>query len=132
MPRKSAAALAIRTPENLDTRLPPAAGLSKGECDLWREIVDSKPAEWFDSGSAPLLREYVRAVGESQRIGRLVARTSSKDPDTLARWLTLRDREVKRMADLATKLRLTQQSRYTPQAAATANRKADGSRPWAA
>jgi len=33
-------------------------------------------------------------------------------------------------AQLATKLRLTQQSRYTPQAANTAAKKAKPSRPW--
>jgi hypothetical protein len=132
MPRKSAAALAIAPPVQVDGRLAPWSGLKKAERELWREIVDSKPAEWFDVGSAPLLREYVRAVTETNRLARMVAGGSSRDPAGLKMLLEMRDREVKRMADLATKLRLTQQSRYTPQAAATANKKATGSRPWAA
>jgi hypothetical protein len=44
--------------------------------------------------------------------------------------MQLRDMESKRMLQLATKLRLTQQSRYTPQAAATANKNAGTARPW--
>ena len=35
--------------------------------------------------------------------------------------LSMRDRETKAMGSLATKLRLTNQARYTPQAAATAS-----------
>jgi hypothetical protein len=43
----------------------------------------------------------------------------------------MRDTEAKRATSIATKLRLTQQSRYTPQAAATADRKAgSGAKPW--
>ena len=45
-------------------------------------------------------------------------------------FLDMRDKEAKRATSIATKLRLTQQSRYTPQAAATADRKVSGARPW--
>jgi hypothetical protein len=55
----------------------------------------------------------------------------SGEPDWIERFLKLRDKESRRAADLATKLRLTQQSRYTPQAAATANKRTmNATKPW--
>jgi hypothetical protein len=50
----------------------------------------------------------------------------------LDRLTKMRDRETKAAADKATKLRLTNQSRYTPQAAGTAskNNGAANLKPW--
>ena len=57
-------------------------------------------------------------------------------PDDLVDYdklLKMRDRETKAIGDKATKLRLTNQSRYTPQAAATAVKNEIGARkPWQA
>jgi hypothetical protein len=45
--------------------------------------------------------------------------------------LKARDRETKQLVSLATRLRLTNQARYTPQAAGTAGRQhVAGPRPW--
>jgi hypothetical protein len=45
--------------------------------------------------------------------------------------IKLRDRESKALGDKATKLRLTNQSRYTPGAAATAAKNAsEAKKPW--
>lgn len=48
----------------------------------------------------------------------------------LDKVLRLRDMESKRLSSLATKLRLTNQSRYTPMAAATAAKKGAGGNVW--
>ena len=131
MARKSAAALAIvsnaPTPES---GVPD--GLSDAEAALWAQIVESKPAGWFDAGSAAVLKEYVRAVVACDRLQVLFAAAPDEvdGVNLLDRLLAMRDRESRRVANLATKLRLTQQSRYTPQAAATANKRASGKRPW--
>jgi hypothetical protein len=131
MPRRSADSLSIipRLPAN---RVATPAGLSKKERDLWRAVVDSKPAEWFGPDSAPVLTEYVRAAVLCDQLARMVDRALKGQGADLKTALDLRDREARRMASLATKLRLTNQSRYTPQAASTANAKAAGSRPWQA
>jgi len=52
------------------------------------------------------------------------------DPAELKAVLDMRDKESRRLASLATKLRLTNQSRYTPQAAATAAKKGGGGKVW--
>jgi len=52
--------------------------------------------------------------------------------DGVERMLKARDRETKTLVSLATRLRLTNQSRYTPGAAASAARNDTGTgrRPW--
>ena len=129
--RQSAAHLAVVT--NLaNPRLAPPAFLTPPQAALWQEIVATKPAEWFGPDSAPVLTEYVRAV-ETCNVLELQVRKALDDgePDWIERILKLRDKEARRAADLATKLRLTQQSRYTPQAAATASKRTlHASKPW--
>jgi hypothetical protein len=114
------------------TRAPVPAELSEAEAAIWRDVVDSKPAEWFGPDSLPVLKEYCRAADMCDRLVPLVekAMASGKGKD-IVEILAVRNKEATRVAALATKLRLTQQSRYTPQASATANRKvAGGKRPW--
>jgi hypothetical protein len=129
MPKRSADSLSIvsRLPVN---RVPTPAGLSKKERDLWRAVVDSKPAEWFGPDSAPVLTEYVRAAVLCDQLARMVDQALKGQGADLKTALDLRDREARRLAALATKMRLTQQSRYTALSAATANKRAGGSRPW--
>lgn len=130
--RKSAAALAIVASNPLPQRMAPPAYLTAAQRDLWLDVVNTKPAEWFGPDSAPLLVEFVRAVETCNLLAGPVARAMAEgDPAEIQKILKVRDVEAKRAADLATKLRLTQQSRYTPQAAATANKRAQGAaKPW--
>jgi hypothetical protein len=131
MPRKAAASLAIKPKAVIANHISPPSSLSPAEATLWREVVETKPAGWFDRDSAPVLKEYVRAVVTCDDLAALVRRAlAGGDDDIIRRMLGLRDVEAKRVASLATKLRLTQQSRYTPQAASTANAKVSGKRPW--
>ena len=130
MPRKSAAALSVVRPSP-DVRPDEPPGLSAEERALWRAVVDSKPADWFGPDSVPVLKEYVRAAVTCDTLDGMVrAALKSRDVTDMKAALQMRDRESRRVAGLATKLRLTQQSRYTPHAAATAERKASGTRPW--
>ena len=135
MSRKSAAALSV-VPIGVPVRLAPPDDLTDAQADLWRAVVESKPVEWFGEDSAPLLKEYVRAVTMCDLLELQVqaAIAGSGDPEaagSVKALLDMRDKESKRVASLATKLRLTQQSRYTPQAAATANKRVGaGSKPW--
>lgn len=130
--RKSQAALTVVASNPTPQRLGPPAYLSPAQRALWRDVVESKPADWFGPDSAPLLVEFVRAVETCNLLAEPVARAMAEgDPNEIQKILRVRDVEAKRAADLATKLRLTQQSRYTPQAAATANKRAQGAaKPW--
>ena len=116
----------------VNPRIAPPAFLSAEQRKIWQSIVDTKPAEWFGADSAPILVEYVRAVDMCNVLdGQVREALSGGDTDWIEKILKLRDKESRRAADLATKLRLTQQSRYTPQAAATANKRTlHASKPW--
>jgi hypothetical protein len=131
--RQSAAALAVvqEGGAELVHRVAPPGYLSDEQRSLWLSVVNSKPADWFGPDSAPLLVEYVRAVETCNILAAQVPDTlATGDVQEIGKLLAIRDKEAKRAADMATKLRLTQQSRYTPQAAATANKRAQGAKPW--
>ena len=129
--RKSAASLAVVS-TLVQKRQEPPSHLTADQKDLWRRVVETKPAEWFGDDSAPLLVEYTRAVSMCDRLEREVAAAiESGDIEVTERMLKMRDREAGRAAKLAAALRLTQQSRYTPQAAATANKRTlHAAKPW--
>lgn len=131
--RKSAASLTV-VPAGIPARMEPPQGLTESQVAMWREIVAGKPADWFAADNAPLLAEYVRAVDMCNALAFQIGAALAGDPVEAALllkgYLDMRDKEAKRATSIATKLRLTQQSRYTPQAAATADRKAGGARPW--
>src|SRR5262245_26000551 len=131
MSKKSSASLSIVPPAQAG-RMNPPEDMNADQAELWRQIMDSKPAGWFDEGSAPLLAEFVRAVDMANRLENLIADQTDRGAgqDVLGALLRGRDMERKAIATLGTKLRLTQQSRYTPQAANTANNRAQGRRPW--
>jgi hypothetical protein len=139
MARRSAASLSISRPPSVGERPEPPAGLTAPEAELWRKVVDGKPADWWGEDNLPLLAEYCRAVCTCEVLaGRLAEATGREGtPDAeLGRLLNWRHREAERAARLATKLRLTQQSRYGARSAARqAGRAAGGSagggkRPW--
>ena len=127
MARKSAASLAVAPVTALPSRLNPPEDFPSEEAVIWRAVVATKPIEWFQPDSAPLLVEYCRAVVMCNQLAEEIRTATGNDRKDL---LKLRDMEAKRVASMACKMRLTQQSRYTPGASATASKKAGGSRPW--
>lgn len=131
MPRRSVASLSI-VPAGPAGELPaPPDELSKAEAKVWTETVESKPADWFGPDSYPVLKEYCRAAVMCDALAKASARAvKSGDSGAIKSALDMRDKEARRVASLATKLRLTQQSKYGPRAAATADARANGKRPW--
>jgi phage terminase small subunit len=136
MARKSAESLSVIT--NLPGQRAEVPERLTGEAaDIWREIVASKPHDWFTSDTCHLLEAYCHAVVAHRLVSVGVAAYTEKqmaEPKGVAVYdqLTkMQERQARVMATIATKLRLTQQSRYTPQAAATASKKVGGgARPW--
>ena len=131
MSRKSTASLSVVS-IGVPARLAPPDDLTPEQVSRWVAVVDSKPADWFGPDSAPLLKEYVRAEAMCDLLAvQIEAAVAGGEPGEVKALLDMRDKESKRLTSIATKLRLTQQSRYTPQAAATADKRASGARPWA-
>jgi len=119
----------IRTLPGREERRAPPEGLTEDQARLWRDIVEAKPQELFDSAARRhLLRLYVEHATFRANLQGLIDRVPIEkilDPDTedgFERMLKVRDRERKTLVSLATRMRLTNQSRYTPTAAGTAGR----------
>lgn len=131
MARQSSASLSVVPVQPL-ARIAPPDGLSPVELSFWQSVVDSKPADWFGEDSAPLLTEYVRAKVSCDVLHvQVQAALAGGDAGEVKDSMKLRDMESKRLLSIGTKLRLTQQSRYTPKAASTAAKGAGQARPWA-
>jgi hypothetical protein len=133
--RTSTAALASVTA--LPVRLLEAPqDLTAEQADVWASVVVTKPADWFDAGSVPILAAYCRAVVESRKVAALVESMTSAMlllDDGLKRYKDLRRLQAELSGEvntLARAMRLTQQSKYRADAAAVADGRAKGARPW--
>ncbi len=133
--RKSAAELSVI--QGIRQRPSPPDELTQEESREWREIVANMPVDWFGRETFPLLCAYCRHVTNSRHIAGLIedARKGDlSDRKALMRFnrlLGMQVRQSSALAGLATRMRLTNQSRYTARSAATAVRGVpDGPPPW--
>ena len=137
MPRKSAAALSVVTPLPEHRRPAPPGELTREEAVEWRAVVDRLPPDWFPRESHQLLVQYCRHVVKARvvaaKINEFVPEWT-ETADGLATYdkLTqIAEREGRALSSLATRMRLSQQSRYQT---ATANNKASepnaSRKPW--
>lgn len=126
-------------PGREERRPPPPADLTEAQAGMWRDIAGTEPAHLFDSAARRhLLRLYVEHAAFRAGLQSLIDRCPIERmlaPDTEAgfeRMLRARDRESKQLVSLATRLRLTNQARYTAAAAGSAARNDAGAgpRPW--
>jgi hypothetical protein len=135
--RKSTAELAV-VQGSFGNRPEPPSELNEDEAAAWREVVGSEPADFFSTAALRgLLVDYCRHRGTAEMLNGLIASFKPewlKVSDGARRYkelLKMRESETRAAASMATKLRLTNQSRYTPQAASTASRgTAKGFKPW--
>ena len=135
--RRSAASLSI-VAGAIDGRPKAPSELTKSQAQIWDRVVANEAADTFKTAALQnLLRDYCRHTDTADRLTRDIDKTEEAwllDEEGLRRFdkmLAMRDRETKASADRATKLRLTNQSRYTPQAAGTAAKKASTElKPW--
>lgn len=140
--KKSTASLSVVTPIPGQRPEPPRS-LSNAEACVWRQTVATKPADWFQADSWPMLTLYCRAVvaGDmlSQRIADAIAAAEagveSVTIEIIDKLLAMRDREGKAVNTYARAMRLTHQSRLKAETAATAHNRANGGggaglKPW--
>lgn len=133
--RKSLAALSI-VAGTIDGRPQPPSDLTQEQSEVWDRTVANEAADTFRTAALQqLLKEYCRHVASAMHLAKMIEAMEAvnvNDLDDYDKLLRMRDRETKALADKATKLRLTNQSRYTPQAAATAAKKGAGieRKPW--
>ena len=126
-------------PGREERRPPPPVGMTDAQGRLWRGIVETEPAHLFDSEARRhLLRLYCEHAVFRAELQALIDRSPVEgicDDDKAKGFeamLRARDRETKQLVSLATRLRLTNQARYTAAAAGSAGRNDTGAgpRPW--
>jgi len=137
--RKSLAELSV-VPVSFgaDRRPEPTPELTEKQAEIWRAVVESEPPNYFNSEALRgLLADYCRHRESANMISEVIEQFKAewlRNAEGSKRYralLQMRDSETRACANLATKLRLTNQSRYTPMAAATAARNSGGgSKPW--
>jgi len=123
-------------PGREERRPPPPEDLTEAQKRLWRDVTETEPAGWFDSAARQhLLRLFVEHATFRADLQGLINRVPIEriaEPDTeqgVERMLRARDRETKMLTSLAPRMRLTNQSRYTPNAAGAAAKHDPGTRP---
>ncbi len=135
--RRSTASLSVIA-GSIDGRPKAPDSLTEFQAALWDRTVANEASDTFKTAALQqLLTEYCRHVASAHKLAGMIdameAQEFMSDEDLAAydKLLNRRDRETKALADKATKLRLTNQSRYTPGAAGTAAKKGGGElKPW--
>lgn len=130
--RESLASLSVVQTGLVESQRPaPPAELSKEQRMEWLAVVNRLPADWFQPETFPMLAQYCRHVVSARRVAELIGTLEdemSKEPPegeskveamlgatrTMDRLLKMQEREGRAMSSLATKMRLTQQSTYSP------------------
>jgi hypothetical protein len=120
-------------------RLRPPDTLSQEQAEVWYNVVENEPADWFSESNLPLLEQYCRHVVASRRVAQLIKDAETDiDPDTKQptlrlesydRLLKMQEREGRAMVAIARSMRLSQRSTTTPRGTIS---KRIGKKPWEA
>jgi hypothetical protein len=114
MPRRSAASLSVIPLAREIRTIPPPNRLSPAQSEIFRAIVGSKPAGYFQPGDLPAIEALAQHLERRQRIEAALSEVQPTAPefDGLARAT---DRETRVSLALMRALRLTPQARYRPE-----------------
>lgn len=138
MPRKSEAAKLTPAPTPIGKFPPPPRTLNERESVIWDAIVRTKPCDWFQADTLPLLESYCCHVARAQMLDALLREF---DPKTLAKetsaatrfegFRRARESETRAALALARSMRMTHQAQYDHQKAFSRQKSAaKGQRPW--
>jgi len=116
----------------------PPGDFNKAEMEVWQRVVRSEPPDFFSTEvTLSLLGDYCRHRAATDVLSKTISEFKSdwlKMAEGATRYdslLRMRDREAKAVIRSATKLRLTNQSRYSKGAAATAvGNQTRTAKPW--
>jgi hypothetical protein len=137
--RKSAEDLGPIIP-GAERRPPPPDDLDPAERAHWIAITGALPADWFNGGSAPLLKQLCRHIHNANELakdiaqlrGELAVAEPKARPSALRELLRVQRShgfESDRIVSLSTKLKLTLKSRYGRNDAAYAGVKGTATSP---
>ncbi len=132
--RKSAAELGVI--QGIPERPKPPDELTSAQAEEWRAVVARMPVNWFPREIWPLLCAYCRHICNARHIAKLIEAAHDLDiGDRTAlmrfnRLLGMQERQSNALAGLATRMRLTNQSRYTASSAAAQAKRGSGVELW--
>lgn len=138
MPRKSAADVAVVIEGQFGQRPEPPESLTPRQAEVWRAIVASEHSDFFNTEALRnLLVGYCRHLEAAENVSSVIDTIPPKrikraeGAQRYHNLLKMRDLEMQAATRLATKLRLTNQSRYSaPTASNAARSAAKGPKPW--
>jgi hypothetical protein len=123
--------------QGIAERPKPPDELTPEQADEWRAVVRRMPVAWFPREIHPLLAQYCRHVVNARHIAGLIEAAHKGDLTDgaalmrLNRLLGMQERQTSALMGLATKMRISNQSRYTATSAATQTRGSiTGRKPW--
>src|SRR5690625_4659134 len=131
--RKSAGELAVASPVLVQPRPDAPVELTPEQADVWNEVVDALPADWFPAETHPLLIQYCRNTIEARRIAQLIDQECAReelDVATYAALLRMQARETTALKSIASSMRLSQQSSRRAGNSATAKKSRTVTGPW--
>ncbi len=114
---RSSADLAVATSADviaIERALPPA-DLTDEQVDVWRIIVNRMPADWFPAETHPLLVQYCRHTIRARRLAQLLDNMEKSQEVDIKEYRDLlrsEEEQSRALASLATKLRISQQTRF--------------------
>ncbi|MBS7737929.1 MULTISPECIES: hypothetical protein [unclassified Chelatococcus] len=116
----------------------PPAGLTAKQKREWGAVVNRLPADWFTRETHALLVQYVRHVERADILAKAIDKFPPADLETedgverYDKLTKMAEREGRALSSLATRMRLTQQSRYNAKNANTGAEKAGtaSTKPW--
>lgn len=95
----------------LPARPEPPSHLTKEEREVWYQTTEGLPQDWFRPETLYMLEQYCAAV-VVLRATNAAIRGGRKSKFSMSELLNMQIRQTKIMMNLATKMRLTQQSTY--------------------
>lgn len=123
--RKSAADLKVIVGDFGKHDDAPPPGLTDRQSEIWRSVISTEAPGMFGSAALrAILADYCRHRESGEMVSAVVGAFLPewlKTDDGIARYkvlIQMRELETRAATSLATKLRLTNQSRYLPQTAA--------------
>ena len=115
----------------------PPEDLTEAQAAIWQKIVSSEKPDFFGNQACRDMlkdlvchRDSINSLTATINQFRTEWLRSADGARMYDRYLKMRSDETRVFSLLATRLRLTNQSRYTPGAAATAGRSVAQVRPW--
>jgi hypothetical protein len=134
--RKSAASLSIIAARLPGERPEPLDDLTDEQAEEWLKIVNRMPVDWFTVETWSVLAQLCRHICFARMIGMELSRFDPRllhgeaGVDKFDKLTKIHEREGRAISSLATRLRLTPQSRYDVQKAHTAVKNTPIEKPW--